>query len=137
VGFLIAPKTYDLHFEGREYEGLRVSMRGLALGNYLEIQRITSVKEENTEDTEKMISIFLDSIVSWNLEEMTEDGIKTLPMTREGVDRLDTDFVMTIIGSWLTAMAGVPAPLEQNSKGGSPSLEASMPMEVSSANQSS
>ena len=134
MGFLLTPKTYDLKFEGREYEGLQVSMRGLPLGGYLEIQRIQSLTQESVEDTEKMFDIFVGCLVSWNLEELTEDGVRTVPTNRDGLKKLDTDFVLTIIGAWLTAMAGVPAPLERNSESGKPSLEASMPMEVSTAN---
>lgn len=137
MGFLVAPKTYELHFEGREYEGLQVSMRGLSLGNYLEVQRITSLTQETPDETEKMIRIFVDSLVSWNLEEIGKDGVQTVPTTRDGVGRLNIDFVMTIIGAWLTAIAGVPAPLEQNSASGNPSLEASMPMAVSTESLSS
>jgi hypothetical protein len=132
MGFVLSPKTYTLNFEGQGYDGLQVIMRGLPLRNYLEVQRLQG--SEDAESTEKLMRVFVESVVSWNLEQITTDGVSPVPVTYEGLSELDLDFVLVIIGNWMTAVAGVPAPLDENSDAGKPSPVESTLMAASTVN---
>jgi hypothetical protein len=60
-----------------------------------------------------------------------------VPPTLEGVKSQDYEFMLEVIGEWMTAIGGVPAPLGQRSAGGVPSVVASLPMAPLSPSQAS
>lgn len=129
MGFVLAPKTYSLTFEGQpQYDGLKVEMAGLPLRSYLEIQRLQGA--DSADSSERMVEIFSGFVISWNLEHQVDGKIVPVPVSYASISALDVDFVLTLIGAWMTAIAGVPAPLEQKSTAGDLSLEATMPMAV-------
>jgi hypothetical protein len=132
--FVVKPKAYRLVFQETDLAGLEVTARSLNTGQFLEFQaaRLTQARggEAAEPATQTMLQMLSDAIISWNAE--TEDGQK-IPFTMDGLRSLELDFTMAIINAWTNAINGVPAPLSATSSGGSPSLEASIPMDVPSA----
>ena len=91
-----------------------------------------------------MFTGFAEALVSWNLEEPVLDAAgeeadetRSEPATLEGLYSQDMAFALQVIRAWMDAVASVPTPLGQRSADGSPSLEASLPMEVSSPSRAS
>jgi hypothetical protein len=121
-------KVYNLDFEGTEYEGLQVKVRGLTTGEYLEIVSLSAPSTEGDEETEKMLRLFSSHLVSWNLED--EETGEIVPTTYEGV--ITNDFVMNmfIVNAWTAALASVPEKTEKKSSTGDDSLVASIPTET-------
>lgn len=121
-------KVYKLDFTGTEYEGLQVKVRGLTTGEYLDIVALSAPGTEgDTNETEGMLRMFAEHLVSWNLVDEDEEPV---PTTYEGVKA--NDFVMnsTIINAWTEALATVPAGTEKKSLPGDSSLVASIPTET-------
>lgn len=111
-------KVYVLDFDGTEYEGLEVKVRGLATGRWLELVSLSAPGVEGDKETEGMLRMFAEHLVSWNLTD-DEDGVeKAVPTTYEGV--IANDFVMNmfIVNAWTNALASVPSNLEKKSNSG-------------------
>lgn len=131
MGYRPKRKTYVLKFEGEEYKGLEVKIRGLNTGQLLDID--TARADGGDEAIRAMLHLMANQLVEWNVE----DDDKPVPMTFEGVCSLDLDFNWAVINAWQNAMAGVPDPLESGSTSGEPSLVASIPTETLSLPQPS
>jgi hypothetical protein len=133
VGYKVRPKAYRLVFQDAAMAGLEVTARSLNTGQFLEFQaaRLDQARGGVAAEpaTQKMLEMLSSSIISWNAE--TEEGV-AIPFTMAGLCTLELDFNMAIIDAWMEAINGVPAPLSETSTGGSPSLEASIPMDVPS-----
>lgn len=121
-------KVYNLDFEGTEYEGLQVRVRGLTTGEYLEIVSLSAPNAEGDKETEGMLRMFADHLVSWNLED--EETEEIVPTTFEGVASNDFLMNMYIINAWTDAIASVPEKTEKKSTPGESSLVASIPTET-------
>lgn len=135
MGYKRTRKVYNLVFDDEDMQGLEVKARSMPLGELMEMANvIDNMNAASLEEVNEMLSTFADVLISWNLED--EDGV-TVPPTVEGLYAQDTEFVFSIIGSFVNAVSGVPAPLEQPSPGGEPSLAASIPMDVPSASLAS
>jgi hypothetical protein len=121
-------KIYNLDFEGTEYEGLEVKVRGLTTGEYLEIVSLSAPGTEGDAETDGMLRMFANHLLSWNLED--EETGEPVPTTYEGV--ITNDFVMNmyIINAWTQALATVPESTEKKSVTGEPSLVESIPTEA-------
>lgn len=122
-------KVYRLDFTGTEYEGLEVKVRGLTTGEYLEIVALSAPgTEDETNETEGMLRMFADHLISWNL--VDDDTEEPVPTTYEGVKT--NDFVMNsfIVNAWTAAIASVPEGTEKKSLPGDSSLVASIPTET-------
>ncbi len=120
-------KTYVLDFEGTEYEGLEVKVRGLVTGKWLELVSLSAPGVEGDKETEGMLRMFAEHLVSWNLTD-DEDGVeKAVPTTYEGV--IANDFVMNmfIVNAWTSALASVPSNLEKKLTSGETALVESIP----------
>lgn len=120
-------KVYKLDFTGTEYEGLQVKVRGLTTGEYLDIVSLSAPNTEGEQETEAMLRLFAEHLVSWNLVDEDDEPV---PTTFEGVK--SNDFVMNsfIINAWTDALASVPAGTEKKSLPGDSSLVASIPTET-------
>lgn len=133
MGYKVRPKAYRLVFQDAAMAGLEVTARSLNTGQFLEFQaaRLDQARGGVAAEpaTQKMLEMLSSSIISWNAE--TEGGA-AIPFTMAGLCTLELDFNMAIIDAWMEAINGVPAPLSETSTGGSPSLEASIPMDVPS-----
>lgn len=124
MGYQRKTKRIHLAFDGTEYDGLEVELRGLSLGGWLEITGLGDDVDNSA--VAEQLRRFADSLISWNLED--EDG-HPIPATRESVFNQDQDFMFVLFNAWMDAMAGVAAPLDETSPAGEPSLAASIPME--------
>lgn len=134
MGFVPKKKTYVLDFAGTAEDGLLVTVRGLSTGEYLDAIELERTSNEDEESADKLILLFADKLVSWNIE---DEAGTPVPADLGGVRQQDLDFNLTIINAWTTAMAGVPAPLEQSSPAGEPSPVESIPMETLSSSLAS
>lgn len=120
-------KVYKLDFEGTEYEGLDVKVRGLTTGEYLEIVSLSAPSTEGDKETEGMLRMFASHLVSWNLED--EDD-KPVPTDYDGVKSNDFVMNMFIINAWTAAIASVPEKTEKKSLPGETFLAESIPTET-------
>lgn len=125
MGYRPQRKTYVLEFEGEEYKGLEVKIRGLNTGQMLDID--TAREDGGDAAIRAMLKLMADQLVEWNVE---DDDDQPVPMTFEGVCSLDLDFNWAVINAWQTAIAGVAAPLDDASTSTEPSLVASIPTET-------
>ena len=131
-------RTYRLRFED-DLDGLVVRMRGLSVDGLLELTELANQagpdgKGLDMSKVGRLFDAFADGLVEWNLEE--EDGT-AVPATREGVGQQEFGLVFKLVTEWMTAAAGVSAPLDTSSTSGASSVEASLPMELLSASPSS
>jgi hypothetical protein len=119
MGYQPKRKIYKLDFTGTDYEGLEASVRGMTVGEELELDG----KEMNSE---LLVKTLVERLDSWNVEDETGAPV---PTTFEGVCTQDSAMVLAIISAVRTANSGVPDPLPQTSPSGEPSEVASIPME--------
>ncbi|MEJ8671859.1 hypothetical protein WKI71_36500 [Streptomyces sp. MS1.AVA.1] len=123
MGYRPPRKIYNLDFTGTDYEGLEVSMRGLTVGEELELDDLRG-KDGGGRRVFEMLTGLLKS---WNVE---DDQSRPVPATFEGVCTQDAAMVTAILNAAQEAASGVPDPLPQSSADGEPSLVASIPMET-------
>lgn len=132
MGYRPKRKIYDLDFTGTEYDGLKVTVRGVSTGQALDID--AARVDGGDEAMRGMLELLAEQLVDWNIED--DDG-QPVPANLDGLRAQDIGLNLAIVNAWQTAMAGVPAPLESGSTSGEPSLVASIPMETLSPPQSS
>ncbi|MFF9271152.1 hypothetical protein [Streptomyces rochei] len=123
MGYRPKRRVYELDFTGTEWEGLEASVRGLTVGEELELNEM----EWTPENTVKAL---VKRLVSWNVED--DDG--PVPTTFEGVCRQDGAMVLAILNALRTVISGVPDPLPQTSPDGEPSPAVPIPMAPLSEN---
>ena len=138
MGF-VRNRVYKLVFEAEEMEGLEVRAKSVPLGQVLKLTKLAGQdlrkldQETQVETIDEMLRMFAAALVSWNVEDEQADGTRTpVPADFEGLKSQDFDFVMEIVLAWMDALMGVSGPLEKRSPSGDRSLEASLPMEMSS-----
>lgn len=119
-------KVYKLDFEGTEYDGLEVRIRGLTTGEFLELVTLSGATTETGGETEKLLKLMSTHLVSWNLQ----DGDEPVPTTLEGISANDLSMNMRIIDAWTDSMSSVPASVEKKSPSGDLALVASIPTET-------
>lgn len=132
MGYRPKRKIYDLDFTGTEYDGLKVTVRGVSTGQALDID--AARVDGGDEAMRGMLELLAEQLVDWNIED--DDG-QPVPANLDGLRAQDIGLNLAIVNAWQTAMAGVPAPLESGSTSGEPSLVASIPTETLSPPQSS
>ena len=113
MGYRKQPKRYRLKFE--DHPGLEVTMGSVAVGDFLELAKL--VTDTNAEAVGKLLGIFADALVSWNLE----DDAGAVPADVKGVAAQDFDFVLELVMAWMEAIASVDTPLKQPSASSPPS----------------
>lgn len=124
MGYKRNPKIYKLTFdETTDYPGLEVQVRTMTMG------QLVSVWSGEIGTSARTFDLFMDRLVSWNLE--TEDG-QPVPVTREAVEAEDDDMVNAVIKRWTDAVLGVPAPLGGDSSSGGTSAVESVLTEIPS-----
>lgn len=124
MGYKPKRKIYHLDFAGTDFEGLNVSIRGLNTGQYMDLFQAKAEAEAGGE-TNNLLTIMASRLVAWNVE---ADDDMPVPATLDGIKTQDLDLNLAIVNAWTTAMAGVPAPLEQPSTSGESFPEESIPM---------
>lgn len=125
MGYKPKRKIYTLEFEGDDYKGLEVKIRGLNTGQVMDIDTARGDGGDGAIVT--MLKLMADQLVEWNVE---DDDNQPVPTTFEGVRSLDIDFNWAVIDAWQNAAAGVPAPLDSDSTSTELSLVASIPTET-------
>lgn len=133
-------RTYLLRFdEGTGFEGLEVRMRGMSVDTMTTLASLADLKTDapSAADLERL-EPFWDAIgaglIGWNV--LDEDD-QPVPATREAVRGEDLAMLFAITDAWMTAVAGVPAPLGGTSSDGQRSRLASMPMDRLSPSRAS
>ncbi|HEX2657860.1 MAG TPA: hypothetical protein VHU40_06295 [Polyangia bacterium] len=123
-------KIYRLDFADTDFDGMQVSLYGLNTRQLIDAQEKTAVAESDAESSEfrELLELMIEKFHSWNVGE-SEDG-PSVPPTLDFLYEQDPDFNLAIVNAWTTAIVGVPAPLDNDSPSGDPSLEASIPMET-------
>ncbi|MFD8866008.1 hypothetical protein ACFV1F_16810 [Streptomyces sp. NPDC059590] len=123
MGFQHKPKNIVLKFDdSTEYAGFECTLRGLRLGEYMDVIRVDEVDNSAVGG---MLEKFAESLIGWNLED--EQG-QPIPATQAAVYEQDKTFMLTVAEEWANAIHGVSAPLEQTSPAGEPWVAASIPM---------
>lgn len=147
MGYVREPKTYRLKFADPEMEGLEVRARSLPLGQFMELMTLASsmgdgaLSNKDAEQVNTIFRIFSSALVSWNLELPDPRGEDyepiPVPADMDGLYSQDLNFIMQIVRAWMTAIASVDDELGKGLNSSNKSLEASLPMETLSPNQSS
>jgi hypothetical protein len=132
------PKTFKLTFEtDDQLNGLVVQIRSVPVEEFLKLTDLAATPMDDPESAKsarEIIRVLAGQLAEWNLDDEFDDPV---PATYEGLVKQELDFVMKIFSSWIQAMSGVGSPLPTASNGGETSLELSIPMDVSSPNQTS
>jgi hypothetical protein len=141
AGFRRQARTIVLHFTG-ELEGLEVRARSVSVGTITRMLELAQkvqgkLAPEDIGIIGELFGTFAAAVVSWNLEheEASEvPGVSTwvpTPISVAGLEKHDGDFVLDMIMAWIDGAIGTPGETGKESDDGKPSVEASMPMDVS------
>lgn len=131
MGYRRERRLFNLKFEDPEYAGLEVLIRTLPVGEFLGLARLqASLDTENPDISavEKLFKVFLDKLIRWNVED--PDSGEPVPTTMAGLQTLELDFVLVIIGAWVNGMAGVSPSLGKDSPSGGTFPEVDVPTEA-------
>jgi hypothetical protein len=121
-------KIYHLDFEGTEYDGLEVKVRGLTTGEYLEFATSSAPTDEGSNETEETLRLLASHLVSWNLED--EETGDPVPTTFEGIKTNDFQMNMSIVNAWTASMVSIPEATGKKSDSGGPVLVESIPSQA-------
>lgn len=127
-GFEVSTTGSVLKFpEGSKYHGLEVTVDEAPVGLLLEIMENYSKLSGETVDMAvaakvlpPLLKSFASVLESWNV---TRKG-KAVPATLEGLKSLGQEFVLTVVGAWLTGSTSVDDDLGKGSASGGTSPEA-------------
>lgn len=128
MGGFEAPGTGNvLDFTGTPYEGLEVTVDSAPIGLLTGIMENYSAITGDDVDMKTagpllltLLKQFGEVLEDWNV---TRKG-EAVPPTYEGLLTLDTQFVMAIVGAWLTGTTGADDDLGKDSDSGGSSQEA-------------
>ncbi|MFG3276246.1 hypothetical protein [Streptomyces luteogriseus] len=124
MGYKPKRKIITLDFEGTTHDGLEVTMRGLTVGEELELDDLRGKEGYGRRVFEMMAGL----LHEWNVED--PDTGEPVPATFEGVCTQDATFVMEILDALQGTQSGVSDPLPESSPSGEPSPVESIPMEA-------
>lgn len=145
MGYTKKRKTFNIEFtDESEYFGLQVRARSLSVNEFVALVEQMpegaaegKVSAKDLKEIQGMYSSFIDSAISWNMEE--EDGTPT-PLTLDSLMDLDFDLANDLIVLWMDgvmATSSVPVPLGEGSNAGAISPVLSLPMEPLSSSRAS
>jgi len=123
MGFKKPTRIINLVFED-EYEGLEINAKAPSVKT---IMKISKLQEESINAIPQLVDILIEHLIDWNMEE--DDGSLTV-LDKEALDLLDLSLLRGIVEAWATAVAGVSAPLVQDSDNGELSQVAWIPTET-------
>jgi hypothetical protein len=135
MGYRREPRIINLRFEDTEYDGLVVRARSVSTGEFFAFQDLAEHADRRSDSARDLIALFATVVIDWNLEDPVTG--EPMPVSDQVLLDQDLDFVMDLVITWMDAVAGVTRPLGRASTGGRSSPEASLPMEISSANRPS
>jgi hypothetical protein len=118
-------RTYSLQFQGA-MAGAEVKLRSANVATVLELRRLIG-----DEDRAALVELLADNLLEWNLEDA--DGEPVPPNAAGILEHLEEVVLGVILREWYKAATGVTAPLDEPSTDSAPSVELSIPMEMSSA----
>jgi hypothetical protein len=118
VGYRPKRKIFALDFAGTDYEGLQVSVRGMTVGEELDLAEVQITGSVIVEELTKRL-------ISWNVE---DDTGQPVPTTMEGIRTQDGAMILAILDAVRQANSGVPDPLPQTSPSGETSPAPPIPM---------
>lgn len=134
-GFVPKRKVYSLDFADTDLDGLEIRLRGMTTGELIDaMEKREAATDAGSSEFAELLELMAAKVVSWNV---TTEGGQPVEPTVAAFREQDPEFNIGIIDAWTTAINGVPAPLEQPSPDGEPSLVASIPMETLSESQAS
>jgi len=129
--FTPEPTHYDLVFTAPEFQGMRVEMRRMSLGESLALDEMrlstSSGAEGNVKRVRRVAETVAAKIVSWNLAD--ELG-QPLPVSVDALLGQEESVMNAIVSSYITAVRGVDAPLDSASPTGAPPPPMSIPMDA-------
>lgn len=131
MGYRRERRLFNLKFEDPEYAGLEVLIRTLPVGEFLGLAKLQNALDESNPDfsaVEKLFKVFLEKLIRWNVED--PDSGEPVPATMAGLNTLELDFVLAIIGAWINSMAGVSPSLGKDSPSGVTFPEVDVPTEA-------
>lgn len=115
MGFKRERPRIILDFDDPELNGLEVVTRSVPLGTFLAML-------DSSSDATKTMQLLQDfaenALIEWNLE---DDKGNPVDPTLAGMKTQDTDFMLTIVKTWLEAIGTASAPLVGASSNGSTS----------------
>ena len=133
MGYRPPTTGQKLDFAGTEHEGLEVTVDAAPMGAALGITELFgTARQRNSQEAagalREVLATFASVLEAWNVEHPRTG--EPVPPTVEGLLSLDTDFVMFVIGAWLTGTTGADEELGKDSTSGGTSEEALIPMDV-------
>jgi len=141
MGFRPEPTIYNLTFQGTALDGLNVRMSCCTISENAEMIKAavagddgdgnTHITADVLKDNDRVLEIFINHLVSWNLEDLAGQPV---PTNREGVDMQERTLIAQLMGAWQVSMMNVPNPLPPGSSSGGTSEEASLDLGSSSTN---
>jgi hypothetical protein len=133
--FTPEPTHYKLIFEDPELAGLRVTMCRMSLGEALALDEARLAPSDdptaNIRRVRHVAELVAAKVVSWNLGDQLGQSV---PIGVDGLLAQEEPVFNAIVGSYVTAIRGVDAPLDSGSPDGAPYPEGSIPMETLSPN---
>lgn len=132
MGYKPKRTLYKLTFEDPDLAGLEVTARSISVDGllgmidmYEQAQGVDAQKftPEDVKLLTDLFARFVKVLASWNIE---DDDDQPVPMTVEGLQSLELDFVMQLIEAWISGMVQAPPPLPGSSSSGATSPEASL-----------
>jgi hypothetical protein len=135
MGFRPEPTIYNLKFDGTALDGLQARMSCCTIAETDDMLR-TAVKEgdineDTLKDNDRILDLFVNHLVSWNLEDLAGQPV---PTTREGINSQERGLIAQLIAAWQIAMSTVPNLSPPESSSGETSEEASLGLGSSSTN---
>jgi len=135
MGFRPQKTIYNLHFEDAALADLELKVTSCTVNQFNEIMGgATAVGQEAIDGANKLLALFAEHIVSWNLE--NDDG-SPMPITAETLGDLEQPLVIRLIAAWQAAMVTVPNPSRPGSSSGAGSEELSLGLANGSVSQPS
>ena len=116
-GFRLPDRIAVLDFSDTEYDGAEVRLLlNVPLGLAFQIQDLVEEGKER-----EMVDEFANSVlVSWNL---VDDAGNAIPSDADGIQRVDSAFLTTVMQKWSEVVGQPPAPLSEISENGNTSEE--------------
>lgn len=136
MGYVPKRKTYALDFTDTDLDGLEITLRGMTTGEMIYAMEMREAAGEDAGGRElaELLQLMANKVVDWNVE---DDQGQPVEPTLAAIHDQDPEFNFAILDAWLTAINGVPAPLDETSSDGELSLVASIPMDIPSESQAS
>jgi hypothetical protein len=129
MGYRARGKLYRLKFEDKP--DLDVRTAGVSLKQMFEVadQADRARAGAGLAEITDLVELFGSRLRFWNV---VDEDDQDIPANAEGFWSLDSDDALGMLLAWTDAMTGqVPDGLGKDSTSGAPSLEASIPMDVS------